>query len=183
MPSGGYGVNFEMLGIRELYNVLQKLPSRMSYKIIVAAYRKSAKPVVNAARANARPFSNTIAKSIGVMVGKDKTRPTIFVGPRSKSDAYRGLVKLSSVKHDGWFAHFWEFGTEARVPRKNKFLYFLNKAGQLIRTKMVEGIKPHPFMRPAIDRNKHKVMEVFQAELAKAIDKEIQKHAKKHQWK
>jgi HK97 gp10 family phage protein len=147
----------------------------------MSAYRKAGKHVVNAARRNARSVSKTLAKSIGIMQGRDKSKPTIFIGPRSKSNQYRGLVKVRSVKHDGWFAHFYEFGTSVRKPRRKQYLTF-KVNDNWVKARQAKGIRRQPFMRPAIDQNKRKVLEGFKDELAKAIDKEIQKHAKKYKW-
>lgn len=158
--------DFKIEGLDELFNSLKKLPHKVSYKAILKAERKAAKPIVKAARSKA-PMSKLtrvdwwgkrrtispgdLKKSIGTITGRNKTDPTIWVGPKVS----RGKKKK---KHDAWWAHFVEFGTAGYTVRKGplKGRFFPGQAAQ-------------PFMRPAYDKHQKEVVEIMAKELGEIV--------------
>ncbi|RKD96782.1 HK97-gp10 family putative phage morphogenesis protein [Marinifilum flexuosum] len=164
----------EIDGLDELMDSLKKLPHKMSSKMILKAQRKAAKPLVKSAQSKA-PVSNItrvdwygkrrtihpgdLKKSIGTIKGRNKTNPTTFVGPKVS----RGRKR----KHDAWYAHFPEFGTDGYTVKKGP-----------LKGKFFPGQPAQPYMRPAYDETKDEVLDVLGDELGKIVHDHFKKTLK-----
>jgi len=154
------GVSLNVDGIKDLQREIEKLKARTGKKQLDYALRRAAKPLIKTARKNIKGVSRTLAMSIGVIIAKRTRNPLVFVGPR--------IGRRS--KFDGWFAHFYEYGTTLRMPRRRKVLKF-DKDGKTIYAKQAEEIKATPFMRPAWDSMKTTVLANISKEMKNLLVK------------
>ena len=138
----------EIWGLNEVDELIKKLPQALQYKVVQDVYYdimmkgfvKDAKNLVRVApkdtiskqhetRTHTR---GNLKRSIGVVRGTNRSRPVVIAGVKS-----REVFKKGGKVNDGWYAHMVEYGHK---DRSGKF------------------ITPRPFLRPAWDMNKHKVV-------------------------
>ena len=158
----------EIWGLNEIEDLLEKLPTQaLKYKFVQNTYAIAAQntTVKEARRLAPKAVSKwelkgwrskynhepgNLKKSIGVIKGKSRKYPSVYIGPRSKLIFGKGGAM--SV-YDGWYAHMIEFG--------HKF--------------HGEYIPPKPFMRPAWDGTKKKVTDY----IGVAFGKEVIRYTKR----
>ena len=150
--------NFELVGMKELMDAMEQLPTMSMKKGVVrSALKKAALPVKEAAQANAQslPFdSKSIAESIKIGTSVKKSQ-------RGRQDRSRVTVYCGS-SHP--LSHLFEFGTSERFTK----------------TGAARGhISPHPFLRGAWDSNKKVSLDLLGSELWKAILKSAKLLSKK----
>lgn len=169
-------IDIKLLGAREIDKILNELPQKVRRKFILAAWRRSAKPLIQAARNNIRNYSKQIAESIGNITGKSKTFPTIYIGPRAKG----------KFKNIAWIAPFIEFGVLGR--KRNRKQGYQRETdnpefawvGKLKPGAQYRKDQPaHPFMRPAVDSTINQVQNNFEGELKTVFKKTIDKYNKR----
>lgn len=168
-----------LIGEKEIKRMLNGLPEKLSYKILLATERKAARHLVTAAKRRApeasrsanewwgrrkkntpsiRVQKGTLKKSIGVVKVKASSDfPTIMIGPR----------KGRKQKYNGWFGIFPEYGTKGYVIRKGQF-----------RGRYMPGQKANPFMHPAFAESKDKMMYEMTQGIGKVAQKYLKKYAK-----
>ena len=151
---------FELVGLKELMDAMEQLPTMSMKKGVVRnALKKAALPVKEAAKANAQslPFDNkAIVDSIKVGTSLKKSQ-------RGRQDRSRVTVYVGS-SHP--LSHLFEFGTSERFTK----------------TGAARGhISPHPFMRTAWDANKKIALGRIGEEMWKAILKSAKLLNKKAQ--
>ena len=149
---------FELVGLKELMDAMEQLPTMSMKKGVVRnALKKAALPVKEAAKANAQslPFDNkAIVDSIKVGTSLKKSQ-------RGRQDRSRVTVYVGS-SHP--LAHLFEFGTAERFTK----------------TGAARGyIPPMPFLRQAWDPNKKIALDRIGEEMWKAIEKSAKLLAKK----
>ncbi len=114
-------INVKLEGVKEIDELLRKLPESLSAKIIESANRAAVKPLIAKAKANApKGKTGNLVNSIGIAsrvkaVGKGgatikASKGLTIVGPR------RGKGKGQKGHH----AHLVEYGTAERVRKKGK---------------------------------------------------------------
>ena len=144
----------KITGLKEIKRALNKLPLELQRTTETVALRAGAKPILTAAKSNAKSSEDTglLLKSLGVNVRKGRTGATkgIYtarIGPRK---GFRKVVGVrASGKREGKqiykdpakYAHLVELGTS-------------HSAAQ-------------PFIRPAVDSAKSQIL----LEMAKGYDK------------
>jgi HK97 gp10 family phage protein len=139
------------------------------------AVKAGAKPVAAAAKAGARRESGALKQSIGIKAGKGKKGLTLafaVIGARTKTEkVFKGRKRKPSH-----YAHLVEKGTKPHSLGKRA------RKGALHAAKVKLGIgrkhpgaKAHPFLKPALDRNREAagkiIMEVMGTEIAKELAK------------
>lgn len=121
-------------GLKELNAFLQQLPVKLEANVLRAALRAGANVVKEEAKALVPVDSGTL-------------RDGLKVSTRSR----RGRV-TATIRTTGKHAHVaqWlEYGTAAhRIIAKGKGMYF---GGAWVKAVEHPGVKPKPFMRPALD--------------------------------
>lgn len=154
----------EMLGMDEILKKLKVFPEKIQKSVVKGAIRASAKPIITEARKLVPKDEGTLKKSIGVVARKSKDKNIIHfsVAPQ--------------IKKGGWFAHFIEFGTYAKLDHAKKS----PRRGKLgaRRAKIVAqgfGIVAIPFMRTAFEKKGAESIEAAKTYMTKRIDKEIAK--------
>jgi HK97 gp10 family phage protein len=156
----GFAVKFE--GGKELENALNQLPKRMSKSALRSALRKAAKPVL----VDAKRF---------VPLGEPTKhlRDALKILSTLKSSQRRGRLKGKGVEifvgatfPSGAHAHLVEFGHEL-------------VGGKGGARRVVGRTRPHPFLRPAWDANKDKVLASLRVLIWAELAKQARKLAKK----
>lgn len=168
-------VKIELLGVKELNKILDTLPSKTRRSFILKAWRRSAKPLIRAAKNNIRSYSKSLANSIGNITGRSRDFPTIYVGPRARG----------KHKDIAWIAPFVEFGTSGT---KRKRAQGYKRKTDNPDFAWVSKIKPggryradqkaQPFMRPAVSSTINQVQHHFYKELKVVFEKHVQKYNK-----
>lgn len=151
----GNSANFKLTGANDLFAKLQKLPTTLSKKVLMAGGRKGANVVRDAAIATAKTIdrSNTpesFPPNIVVRFSPKRYRETGDVLFRvgllggSKEGAPRGQdPRNSNPGKDTWYWRLVEFGTERSRARQ--------------------------FMRPAIENNTSQVLQAAVGEMQKRM--------------
>jgi hypothetical protein len=90
-----------------------------------------------------------LKKSIGVVDSKRYRKiPVVYAGAR------RGR----NQKNDGWYAHIVEHGRKAITAEGNRYLYFTNKDGSMVKVKTVAGFSGRYFFKRAMDSEGQKAI-------------------------
>ncbi|TLX78407.1 hypothetical protein E9993_01630 [Labilibacter sediminis] len=142
-------VKIKLLGDEELNNLFQDLSKGSKKSILISAFRKASKPLVNQAKQNLSGTKYTdIAKSIGVKGARNK--PLLTIGAR----------KFGQWK--GQLGHIVNTGTKDRYYTIKKGLF---KSKQQF-TGKIEG---NHFWDNAIDTTKGQVVGSIEDELTKSF--------------
>ncbi len=177
--------NIKIEGFKEAQQIMKHLPEKLQRNVLLKLERKGTKPLIIAARNNARTISEGMAKSIGNITSKNKKVARILVGPR---------VKTGKNKKYAWYAHFVEYGVSGIVGYKSptgkgyKREYsdnpdFIPWVGKLKQGERYRTNQPaRPFMRPAIDSKKtaveQKTTKLFQDHIHKETEKLVNRYSK-----
>jgi len=150
----------KLTGLREMENVLRQIPAEMSVKIVTAALKKSAVPILDEARSLAplgkeskgrtRVRNNKKGNTVVSDYGKLKTSLKI-INITKYRPGYSATVAVSVGK--AFWGMFLEFGTK-----------YMGKK---------------PFMRPAFESKKAAAVSLLAMNLRKELDKSVKRHAKK----
>jgi HK97 gp10 family phage protein len=143
-------------GLKELQAMLDTLPAKMEANIMRSALRAGANVVKNEAQANVPVDTGTLRKGLKVSTRLKRGRVTASV--------------RATGKH-GWLAHFLEFGTAAHVikAKPGKMLVF---AGGAYRAVNHPGIRPRPFLRPALDSKSSAALVAVGNQIKKRLTKQ-----------
>ena len=174
----------EVLGMDELLKNLKSLPEKVQKRILVGAVRAGAKPMIKEAKSLAPVQSGMIKDSIGVTRFKTRKKSLVWfvVSPRVKTFKMKatnmdnGQNAVLTMRNDPWYAHFVEYGTYSHLDHP----MVRARTGKLgkKRAKIVAsggGIKPHPFMRPAFEKEGLNSINEVRKYIAKRLDKELAK--------
>lgn len=169
-------------GLKELDDLLKTLPANIQKNVMRGAMRSGLGEI--------RDIAKNILSSDG-HVATGNLRKSIRVSFARKSEKYgwmRGYVKAGDDK--AWYSHIIEFGSGSYYagnksqskrapyeikPKNRKSLFF---AGLMKEVVVHPGVRPSPFMRPALDSGSNRAIEAFAAYVAKRLPKEIQKAKK-----
>jgi len=167
MPSA----NFEIKGCRKLMKRLNQLSMHTQTKVLKSAVRKAAKPVVRDARKLVPRDTGLLRASLGTKVKQYPRTGTVvaIIGPRLKfAGSEKIKEKLEGKKKKRLpvnYAHLVEFGTKPHWSR-----YTVLPSGVIVpHGHVIEGARPRPFLRPAFDKNKQKIMQTMTGEIKKGI--------------
>lgn len=156
----------EVSGMDELLKNLQSLPEKVQKNILVGAVRASAKPIIAEAKSLVPKEHGELKKSIGVTKVKVRKKTLVWfqVSPRTNG------------KYDGWYGRFIEFGTYSNLDHS----LVRQRTGKLgkKRASVVAkggGIKQHPFIRPAYEKEGENSINEVRKYIAKRFDKEMAK--------
>jgi len=142
--------NVEIKGLRELMLALEKLPAEVQKKPVQQALRAAAKPMRDAAIANASAFrdTGTVEKNIKVV------RSKVYNGKNYVHGVVLRVLNSSKRRRakgmgDAFYWKFLEFGT-VHAPAR-------------------------PFLRPAFESNKDRALQIIRERLARGIENEARK--------
>lgn len=165
----------DITGFEELQRKIKQLGNdKDKRREILNILRQEAKSTVQAAKRFA-PVSKkphvvrgqtinpgNLRDSIGNITGKNKERPTIFVGPRVKG------------KNKGWYGAMVEKGHNvyrAGFRRKKRTLGSTKRYA----SQAIGFVKPRPYMKPAYELTQGKVTKELEQKTARFIQRRIDK--------
>lgn len=169
-------------GLKELDEVLKTLPAQIQQNVMRGAIRAGLNEIKSIAQdnltANDNVMTGALRKSIKVTFSRTSTRYGWM----------RGHLKAGDKK--AWYSHIIEFGSGSYYtgtgpkskrkpyeirPRNHKSLFF---AGLMREVIVHPGVKPTPFMRPAMDAGHKRAIERFAEYFSKRLPKEVKKAQK-----
>ena len=179
-------VDAKVEGMEELLKKLRILPEKVQKNVMSGAVRAGAKPIIEEAKALVPSKYSQLRESIGL---KKASKPKVLkktlliykISPMVKNVTRKFTLKDGtkwSIKGsvDGWYGHFIEFGTYARLD--HNFKGKISGKRKQRRDKIVAsggGIAPHPFMRPAFEKKGEEAIDATRDYMRKRLDKEIAK--------
>ena len=185
-------VDLELIGDRELIQLLKTLDKKLSDKLMFDTLKKGSEPLLKAARANLATqasqnnYTGLIKYQKAIKFQRTKRyRPEIigYVGP----DRGRG-----SKPFDFWFAHMIEYGTSGIKEKKSKRNDIYRRgissdyAGYVASKKFGEKYREPtpamPFMRPAIQSHGKQSEKEIMTALRKVVLRTWKRGAKKAGW-
>lgn len=165
----------DIKGFDELQRKIKQLANdKDKRREILNILRQEAKSTVHAAKRFApvskkphvvrgtRIQPGNLRDSIGNITGKNRERPTIYVGPRVKG------------KNKGWYGAMVEQGHNVYrtgFRRKKRTLGSTKRYA----AQAINFVKPRPFMKPAYELTKGKVTRELEEKTAKFIQRRIDK--------
>ena len=169
-------LKIEVKGYREAKAILDQLPNNMQKRMLLAALRSSAKPMLLSAKGKVPVRSGRLKRQLRIVRFRDRKAPksevSVAVKPVFEKTKKKGTINQYYSK----FIH--EGTTDPRVSRKGKTLVFQNEAGEKIFVKSVKGIRPNPYLEQAYTENSDHVEASFGIELAAAVEKYVNKNFK-----
>ena len=133
---------------KKLIETLQTLPKNIQKNVMVGAVRAGTNVVRDEARRLAPVDTGNLQKSIATI--QNTSRNDRFSMVKSNPNVISFSVTPSrGGKYDGWYAHFFEFGTSKMNAR--------------------------PFLRPAFESQQDEVLQVTKEYIANRLPGEVQK--------
>ena len=158
--------------------ILDQLPNNMQKKMLLAALRSSARPMLSSARTKVPIRSGKLKKQLRIIRFKDRTAPKSEVDVAIKHVFSKNKNKGTINEYYGKFIH--EGTKNPRTPRKEgRILVFKGKDGQMVFTRAVKGLTAKPYLEEAYTENHERLVKAFGVELAAAIEKFINKNFKR----
>lgn len=165
-------------GYKEAKAILDQLPNNMQKKMLLAALRSSARPMLSSARTKVPIRSGKLKKQLRIIRFKDRTAPKSEVDVAIKHLFSKTKNKGTINEYYGKFIH--EGTKNPRTPRKEgRILAFKGKDGQMVFTRAVKGLTAKPYLEEAYTENHERLVKAFGVELAAAIEKFINKNFKR----
>lgn len=164
-------------GYREAKSILDQLPNNMQKRMLMEAFRASAKPMLQRAKGKVPVRSGRLKRQLRIVRFRDRKAPKSEVDIAVKPVFEKTKKKGAINQYYGKFIH--EGTADPRVPRKKgKILVFQNETGEKIFVKSVKGIRPNPYLEQAYAENSERVVASFGSELATAVEKFVSKNFK-----
>jgi HK97 gp10 family phage protein len=158
-------MNLQMDGADQIAKMMKAFPDRIRRDIINAGAARGATVIKQRAKknikANGSVESGTLLKSI-------RTK---------KTKGMHGAYTIY-VDDDAWYGHLVEFG-HAGVALKSPVAFEM-AAGQWKTIKRTGTAPAKPFMRPAMEENRQKLLEEISKRIAKRMSKEAEKMARQY---
>ena len=157
-------------GVKDLDSMIKYLDNEVKTKISRSAHIKASEPLIDSARARINFKSGRLNRSIGYETAKNVPYEAgaIIVGPR-RGKGFKG-------QH----GHLLEYGHKTRPKTINKFAMGLVQARTYgSKTGGQPGfVKPYPFMKPALELEKNKVLVMIKFFVADGIEKYVRKKSR-----
>lgn len=152
--------NDKKISVGQLFKKFNDFPDKARDNALRAGVRSAAVVVQKEARILAPKKTKNLMKSIKVKARRTQDKNVV-----------RFSVTAGSNK--AFYAHMIEFGISPHLIKiKNKKL--LSKLTKTFGTKVEHpGVKPKPFMRPAVDNTENKIVDTIAKTLQKRLDKLI----------
>lgn len=189
----GLKESLNLTGDVELQNILKNLPDNIYRKVIARASRKAVGPVLRSARNKAPRETGLLRKSLGIKVKQYKRAgvTVALVGPRK---GFKELVKVymhggkanNVYRNPVSYAHLVEFGTRAHSLTADAENRITSGSKEDVRQYMLAittpkkhpGAKAQPFLRPAYDENRARMIEIMHSTIGIAVVAEAKRLGK-----
>lgn len=163
-------------GYAEAKRILDELPNTMQKRMLLAALRGSAKPMLQSARSKVPVRTGRLKKKLRIVRFKDRNASKSEVDVAVKPVFERTKKKGAINEYYGKFIH--EGTADPRISKKGKLLVFENERGEKVFTRSVKGIRATPFLERAYTENSERTVALFGDELAAAVEKFVAKNFK-----
>lgn len=167
-------LTIEVEGYAEAKRILDELPNTMQKRMLLAALRASAKPMLQSARSKVPVRTGKLKKQLRTVRYKDrntsKSEVAIAVKPVFERTKKKGAVN----EYYGKFIH--EGTADPRTSKKGKLLVFDDAQGKKVFVRSVKGIRPTPYLEQAYTENSERMAAIFGDELAAAVEKFVNKN-------
>jgi len=163
-------------GYAEAKRILDELPTTMQKRMLSAALRASAKPMLQSARGKVPVRSGKLKKQLRIVRYKDRNTSKSEVAVAVKPVFERTKKKGAANEYYGKFIH--EGTADPRTSKKGKLLVFDDAQGKMVFVRSTKGIKPTPFLEQAYTENSEHTVAMFGDELAAAVEKFVNKNFK-----
>lgn len=163
-------------GYEQAKKILDELPNNMQKRMLLAALRGSAKPMLQSAKSKVPVKSGKLKKTLKIVRFKDRNASKSEVAVAVKPVFERTSKKRAVNQFYGKFIH--DGTADVRRSRKGKFLVFENQQGEKVFVKSVKDIKPSPFLEQAYTESNERTVAIFGDELAAAVEKFVSKNFK-----
>lgn len=163
-------------GYAEAKRILDELPNNMQKRMLAAALRGSAKPMLRSAKGKVPVRSGRLKKRLRIMRFKDRSAPKSEVDIAVKPVFERTKKKGAVNEYYGKFIH--EGTADPRTSKKGKLLVFDDAQGRKVFVRSVKGIRPTPYLEQAYSENSERTVALFGDELAAAVEKFVAKNFK-----
>ncbi len=140
-------VSFKVTGLDALQAQLDELGAEVAVRALARSARKAFEPVLEAAKSLVSADRGELREAISITTKKPSSGDAVVVVGLKIG---KGAAVAGSVSPSSRW-HFVEFGT-AHMPA-------------------------HPFLRPAMDQNAEKVLELLKTELEKSITRALKRKA------
>lgn len=167
-------VNVKVEGYKEAYAIMEQLSVQMQKTILKTALRKSAKPMLDAAKAKVPVSSGELKKklkTVGFKKVNSKTEVAVAIKHVFGKNNKKGTV-------NEFYGKFVHEGTKDRKAQKNKMLAFKSKSGELIFRRSVKGLQAKPYIEEAYNQEVSRVEKEFGNELQKSVEAFVSKNFK-----
>lgn len=172
----------KITGLKELEEALKTLPAKIEKNVMRGAIRSGLNEMGSIAKSNLAAGGHVVSGNL---------QKSIRVSFKRKSERFgwmRGHLLAGDKK--AWYSHIIEFGSGSFYagkgnaskkapyeikPKNRKSLFFAGLMKELV---IHPGVKPSPFMRPALDSGSNKAIEAFAAYIRKRLPKELKKAQK-----
>lgn len=163
-------------GYVEAKRILDQLPNTMQKRMLAAALRASAKPMLRSARGKVPVRSGKLKKLLRIVRFKDRNAPKSEVDIAVKPVFERTKKKGAVNEYYGKFIH--EGTKDPRTSKKGKLLVFDDAQGRKVFVRSTKGIKPTPYLEQAYAQDSERTVALFGDELAGAVEKFVAKNFK-----
>lgn len=163
-------------GYAEAKRILDELPNNMQKRMLAAALRGSAKPMLRSAKGKVPVRSGRLKKQLRIVRFKDRDAPKSEVDIAVKPVFERTKKKGAVNEYYGKFIH--EGTKDPRTSKKGKLLVFDDAQGRKVFVRSVKGIRPTPYLEQAYSENSERTVAIFGDELAAAVEKFVAKNFK-----
>lgn len=163
-------------GYAEAKRILDELPNNMQKRMLAAALRGSAKPMLRSAKGKVPVRSGRLKKQLRIVRFKDRDAPKSEVDIAVKPVFERTKKKGAVNEYYGKFIH--EGTKDPRTSKKGKLLVFDDAQGRKVFVRSVKGIRPTPYLEQAYSENSERTVALFGDELAAAVEKFVAKNFK-----
>jgi len=157
---------------RALERAMNALPDKVFDKVVKSAANAAMTPVLKAARAKCPVETKQLKASLGKKrkVYKRNGVVVVLIGPRD------GYKDPETGRNPVNYAHLVEFGTAPHLIPAGEGL----KIGPAVVRGTVEhpGAPAKPFLRPALDESKQKVLAAYRKKVLQGIERETAKLSK-----
>lgn len=163
-------------GYAEAKRILDELPNNMQKRMLAAALRGSAQPMLRSAKGKVPVRSGRLKKQLRIVRFKDRGAPKSEVDIAVKPVFERTKKKGAVNEYYGKFIH--EGTKDPRTSKKGKLLVFDDAQGKKVFVRSVKGIRATPYLEQAYSENSQRTVALFGDELARAVEKFVVKNFK-----
>ena len=152
-------------GYAEAKRILDELPNTMQKRMLLAALRGSAKPMLQSARSKVPVRTGRLKKKLRIVRFKDRNASKSEVDVAVKPVFERTKKKGAINEYYGKFIH--EGTADPRTSKKGKLLVFENERSEKVFTRSAKGIRATPFLEQAYTENSERTVALFEKFVAK----------------